>query len=327
MNRENTFEEFTEKATKAFKDYVGSGAHVIIQKVKKNNGIVLTGLSVFGKGKNISPTIYLEEFYRRYCTGEEFGKIMADFVHCYESHLCDSSLDMSFYMDYGKVRGRLGIKVVNYEKNKELLKEVPYKTYLNLAILFFCAVENETIGNGFILIRENHLKMWNVNIEAVYADAMKNAVWKYPVKVYPMPELLKEYPQEVELWQDESGTTVGCDRGVSLSEYMEEFPMYVLTNEQKVFGASVLLYDGVLKKIARKMHSNLAILPSSVHEIIAVPVRNREEAADYEAMVREINATQLEVEDVLSDQVYYYERQSEQLVMARDVMMGTGAVS
>lgn len=312
MVRENTFEEFTQKVVNAFEAYVGSDAHVMIQKVKKNNGIVLTGLSVFGNGRNISPTIYLEEFYRRYCEGETFSGVMEEFIQCYERHRCASNVDMSFYAKYEKVRKHLGIKVVNYDKNKELLKEVPHKTYLNLAILFYCAVENPEIGNGIILVKENHLKMWKVNIETLYEDAMKNAVWKYPVKVYPMPELLKEFPETFE-WQEEAENRIGSD----WEECMEVFPMYILTNVQKVFGASVLLYEGVLKKVAGKLHSNLAILPSSIHEVIAVPVSGIVEAAGYESMVREINDTQMEAEDVLSDQVYYYERQSGMLTIAQ----------
>ena len=312
MVRENTFEEFTKKVTNAFEAYIGSDAHVMIQKVKKNNGIVLTGLSVFGNGKNISPTIYLEEFYRRYGEGETFVRIMEEFIRCYENHLCDNNIDMAFYTKYEKVKNCLGIKIVNYEKNKELLKEVPHKTYLNLAVLFYCAVENLEIGSGIILIRENHLKMWNVNTETVYEDAMKNAVWKYPAKIYPMPELLKEFPEALE-WQEEEGGIMKLE----WEDYMDALPMYVLTNTQKIFGASVLMYDGVLKKVAGKLHSNLAVLPSSIHEVIAVPVQGMAEAAGYESMVREINETQLEAEDVLSDQVYYYERQSGKLMLAR----------
>lgn len=313
---EISLEEFTLKVTKAFEAYVGAGAHVMIQKVKKNNGIVLTGLSVFGNGKNISPTIYLEEFYRRYCSGETFARVMEEFIRCYESHLCEKNIDMSFYMEYEKVRSYLGLKIVNYEKNKELLKEVPHKQYLNLAILFYCAVENQEIGNGIILVKENHLKIWNVNMETVYEDAMKNAVWKYPVKVYPLPELLKEFPEALD-WQEMAEEGTGSMDGMGEADCFEGCPMYVLTNKQKVFGAAVLLYKDVLKKVAKRLHSNLVILPSSVHEVIAVPVQNMAEAAGYESMVREINETQLEAEDVLSDQVYYYERQSGSLTIAQ----------
>ena len=116
MVRENTFEEFTQKIVNAFETYVGGDAHITIQKVKKNNGIVLTGLSGFGNGKNISPTIYLEEFYRRYNEGETFARIMEEFIRCYENHLCDNNIDMAFYTKYEKVRNCLGIKIVNYEK-------------------------------------------------------------------------------------------------------------------------------------------------------------------------------------------------------------------
>ena len=141
------------------------------------------------------------------------------------------------------------------------------------------------IGSGMILVRESHLEMWHVDVETVYADAMENTPKNYPVRVYPMSELLKEYPEEIELWEETAeGETKRAERGCM--KHMDAIPMYVLTNDQKIFGAGVMLYKNVLKKVAERMKNNLAILPSSIHELIAVPVKGEAEAAAYESMVR-----------------------------------------
>ncbi|MGN1159346.1 MAG: DUF5688 family protein [Lachnospiraceae bacterium] len=318
MENTMTYEEFLGRVSEEMNAYAGAEARAVIQKVKKNNGIELNGISIFCKGRNTSPTIYLEEFYNRYRGGESFEKIREALIDCYESHLCDQNLDVSFYREYAKVRKRLSYKLINREKNKELLKEVPYKEYLNLAVVFFCAVDHEMIGSGMILVRESHLEMWHVDVETVYADAMENTPKNYPVRVYPMSELLKEYPEEIELWEETAeGETKRAERGCM--KHMDAIPMYVLTNDQKIFGAGVMLYKNVLKKVAERMKNNLAILPSSIHELIAVPVKGEAEAAAYESMVREINATQVACEDVLSDRVYYFERKSGRLVVAERI--------
>ena len=133
-----------------------------------------------------------------------------------------------------------------------------------------------------------------------------------------MSELLKEYPEEIELWEETAEwETKRAERGCM--KHMDAIPMYVLTNDQKIFGAGVMLYKNVLKKVAERMKNNLAILPSSIHELIAVPVKGEAEAAAYESMVREINATQVACEDVLSDRVYYFERKSGRLVVAERI--------
>lgn len=305
-----TDEEFMKKVTKAMEEYMGEGYRVAIQKVRKNNGVFLTGISVFGKGRNISPTVYLEEFYEQYRKGISFGEIMKDIIQCYETHICRKNLDMSFFSDYEWIRKRIAFKLVNREKNHELLKEVPYIPFLNLAVLFFCTIQNEWIGNGTVLVRNHHLKMWNVNQEKLFEDARRNTPISYPAKSYGMSDLLAEI-------------TEACpdlrENGAEEEKRKEELiPMCILTNEQKTYGASVLLYEELLRKTADQMESDLVILPSSIHEVIAVPVADAAEAVSMEGMVREINQTQVDVEDVLSDQVYYYERATGRLSIAAD---------
>ena len=91
--------------------------------------------------------------------------------------------------------------------------------------------------------------------------------------------------------------------------------MWIVTNEEKKFGAATMLYDDVLHKIARRMHSDLFILPSSVHETIAVSVSIGDAKALAE-MVNEINMSQVDLADRLSNQVYHYDRKSHKLTMA-----------
>lgn len=293
-----TYEEFTEKVLKAMDAYAGEEGRATLHKVRKNNGIELSGISIFREGSNLSPTIYLEEYYERYINGENFGELMLALKECYEMHQCSRELDFSFYSDYEKVRGKLAYKLINREKNEELLREIPYIDVLNLAVVFFCRVDHEAIGNGSILVRSDHLKMWQVTAETVYRDAMENTARFYPLKVYPMAELLEEY----------TGKPLDLD----------PIPMYVMTNEQKLYGAGVLLYEGVMKTMAAQLDSDLVILPSSVHEVIVLPVEDRNEALGYESMVSQINATQVAYEEILSDQVYYFDRETEELTMAQE---------
>ena len=47
-----------------------------------------------------------------------------------------------------------------------------------------------------------------------------------------------------------------------------------------------------------------------------IPVRFGQDPEDLGAMVREINRTQVEAEEYLSDSVYYYDRQTDRLEIA-----------
>ena len=55
------------------------------------------------------------------------------------------------------------MKLIHYERNKELLKKVPHIRFLDLAIVFYCLISMDfTTGNATILIHHSHLKNWNI---------------------------------------------------------------------------------------------------------------------------------------------------------------------
>ena len=90
-------------------------------------------------------------------------------------------------------------------------------------------------------------------------------------------------------------------------------PMYVLTNQSKLDGAGALARDGVLDKIGDLMDSNFYVLPSSIHEVLIVPDNGNMQTKELENMVKEVNASQVAPEDLLSDKVQYYDRTAKTL--------------
>ena len=104
--------------------------------------------------------------------------------------------------------------------------------------------------------------------------------------------------------------------GEKLDLLKEEIPMYVMTNEKRCLGACGILYDHILQEAARLLEESFYVLPSSVHECILVPEEAAPEAAELLSMVREINLTQVPLEEVLSDQVYHYDAKTHHLTMA-----------
>ena len=90
-------------------------------------------------------------------------------------------------------------------------------------------------------------------------------------------------------------------------------PIYILTNQDKLNGASVSAQEGVLEKVAELLGTNYYVLPSSIHELLILPDNGSMQLSELEAMVREVNATQVAPEDRLSDKVQYYDREAKLL--------------
>ena len=99
----------------------------------------------------------------------------------------------------------------------------------------------------------------------------------------------------------------------------DERSMYVITNESKLYGAASILYEEPLHELAEKFGSDLYILPSSVHEVIAVSA-DMGSPDDLAEMVYEINMEQVDIDDRLSNQVYCYDKDLRTLRLATDTI-------
>ena len=92
-----------------------------------------------------------------------------------------------------------------------------------------------------------------------------------------------------------------------IEETEESENLLVVSNRCKMSGASVILYDGMLQRIAKRLGGNFYLLPSSIHEMICMPCRDCHDERELVTMVRQINAESVLEEEVLSDNVYCYD--------------------
>ncbi len=329
--------EFCKKVEKNLGAYIGDGASVSVKRIVKNNGVVLHSIMIAEKEMNISPNIYLNGLHEAYEKGETFQKIMREVLHIYEESRMTESLDMDFFLDYGSMKERVVYKLIRYESNRELLQQVPHIPFLDMAIVFYCHVPGEALGSATILIYDSHIKLWGITKESLYEDAKRNTRRILPPRLLTIEEMMQEiFVQDLhqECGEDrkedsrkenrkESREKSGkeedwtCAAAGRIQDSMNgsghNAGMYVLGNGKKLFGAAVILYDGVLERLAEMLGSSFFLLPSSIHETIAVPDNGMQKAEELGKMVCEINATQVEPEDVLTDSVYYFSRENKKL--------------
>lgn len=90
-----------------------------------------------------------------------------------------------------------------------------------------------------------------------------------------------------------------------LEELEATSPMYVVSNKNKVKGASAVLNKEILAEFGRKFHTDkIVVLPSSIHEMILIPYTEEICMENMTAMVREINTTEVRPEERLTDKAY-----------------------
>lgn len=271
---------------------------VYIHTAVKNNGKERKGITVSEKGIHISPTIYLEEYFQQFQEGKPIEEIVEKILQLYEEVKCSHPCEESLLQNYEELKGKFACKLIHRGKNEKLLNDIPYVPWMDLAIVVFVLLEVSPYGTATVLVRKEHLEIWGLTEAQLFDEAKKNTPILLPYQFCPMRKLLREI----------------CPYAVDEGEEEEE-SLYVLSNKLRSFGAASMLYDGILEKVGQKLGENYYILPSSIHEVIVVPESKSPVKQDLEEMVREINETQVEEEEVLSDRVYYFSRKENRLFL------------
>ena len=271
-------QKFTEKILKALREYYGQDAEVRSHSVYKNNGILLQGICVLEKGMNIAPTVYLNDFVDRYEEGELFSDIIKEIVEIIEKNKVTNHLNVDFFMDYEQVKRKLVLRLINRKKNEELLKHVPYLKFKDLAIVCHCIMITEEIGNGSILIHKHHLETWGILEDTLLQDAFKNSPIIEPYSILKISEMMKNMLRETikeqieEICEEDSRYKEALLESTmeNMIQEIEEkhIPMFVLTNQNRYYGATCLVYPDMLEVIGEMLQDDFYILPSSVHEVI-----------------------------------------------------------
>lgn len=288
----------------AIQQRLGNSFLVSLQQIRKNNGLELYALTILQKESNLSPTIYLDFYYNQYKNGRSLEEMEQNILEVYEQEKISVELDMSFFTEWEQVQKRIVFKLVNYEQNRELLKEIPYVPFLDLAVIPYYLLEVEEESHAVIQIQKKHLEMWNITEQQVLETAKENTPKLMPFVLQSMTSVMAEVLD----YEEEN-----IPKGLMETEVtdMLEVPLYVLTNSYKLYGAGCMLYQNVLADFADKVKSDLYIIPSSIHEVLILPVTGgKKDAVDLSKMVKEVNETGLKEEDVLSDHVYKFTRET-----------------
>ena len=288
-----TYDQFVQAVERKVNEGTDDDTAVCIHTAVKNNGRERKGIRLTKRGVNISPAIYLEEYYEQFQSGGTVEDAAGDILRLYDEISFSRSWEKDHISDYAKVKGRIVYHLVNKEKNENMLTDTPYVPYLDMAAGFYVLFEVNAYGTAAMMIKIEHLKLWDVTEEEIYHQACRNTERLLPYEFRTMKEVIAEL----------TGSKEDPGRDV----------MYVLSNTIRSFGAAVVLYDGVLAYVGSCLRENYYVLPSSVHEVIIIPESEAPGKKELAAMVAEINATQVEEEDVLSDNAYYYDRNLKKL--------------
>lgn len=303
-------ETFCMAIKEKIQEELGDGFHISLNPVLKINGTRLTGLVIQTEGCSVSPSIYLDPYYREYANGRAgLGEITDSILECHRSKSQEGcSFDLGGLKRWETAKPLIACKLVSYNDNQELLGTTPHERFLDLAVICYYMVGGDP--SATVLIQDSFLPLWGIDRDELLRAAKENTPCLLMPVIRGMGEVIAGL-EDVIAGLPGSWGLCGAGR-------MAETGMYVLTNRHALNGSVCILYPGLLKGLADRLQDDLCIIPSSIHEVLIIPAGktagNREWLSQ---MVQEVNRTQLEREEALADHVYYYSRADDLITMQR----------
>ena len=304
------YEIFKEVVKEMFMDYMPEkfkGMELVVEPVEKVN-VTLDGIILREEGRNISPTIYINDMYKKYQNcGDLEETLMAacDFMErAYEQA---PVVDVDSIMR--DANEKIVFQLINTEQNKTFLEQVPHREFQDLSIVYKVIISADKDAVQSSKITNEFAKRLGMSEEQLFKCAAENTRRLLPPVVRSMNDIMREMfardgmPQEI--------------AEMMIAEIPPEQTMWVISNEKGINGAASMLYENELHELAESLESDLYILPSSVHEVIAVSsdMGSPEMLAQ---MVVEVNMQEVSLDERLSNQVYHYDKDLRKLTLATD---------
>ncbi len=299
-----SYQEFREYVIAYMKKELGEKWEVVTGEVKKVNK-TKDGISLKKSGNRkdmeVYPMLYIDNMYKDYIDNE--GSV--------DEILAEAKAVLT--TPTGKIEEMIGSpaeyfrdckivpQLVYRERNRGLLKSVPYRAVLDLAVIYrFVKVSG---GNVLSHIITNQLsEELHLSEEELYKEAKQNLNNTKKIDI----SILTHMRNIAMGKKSEESDDVYADEGI-----------IVLTTADNLYGSAVMLDTDFMRKVGSKLGGSFYILPSSQEEILAVPECSDAAVKDELLQaVKEVNATVVSEEDYLSDTVYYFDKDTSKIRIA-----------
>ncbi len=276
---------------------------ITIREVLKNNGVKYTGLAVNERAANmnVAVTINIDEILDVWERTGRTAWAVEKIAEMYEEAKANDHGIGNFELTKEYALENAFIQVIGYERNKEMLNDVPYDRIADLAVIarVKCYANEEGIGSA--RVSDGMLMMLGLKKDELFRKAYENTLKDNEFIFMSMMDMMsKQFGMTVE------------------EEEPDPAGMFVFTTKRNINGAQVLAYEDKIEDAIRKMGAEKAyILPSSIHEVLLVNARYHD-VRDLKTIVTSVNHESgiIEDEDYLSDSVYEFDLKTKELRVA-----------
>lgn len=200
--------------------------------------------------------------------------------------------------------GRPGLQgcLINTERNRKLLGNIPHREFLGLSLVYLEKLHGPGKSIRYRAVDNSYLEKWEADESSLYETVRRRI----------------EGTEEAFL--EKMDAILGHDGILECGLGTMPVPLYVLSNKNLFGGAVHIMNKEILRHASDIMRGDFTILPSSVHELILVPdawaAVRKSDMAELASIVREINDSQVPESDILSYHVYHYDKDTAEVTIA-----------
>ena len=297
------YEQFKEKVISMLGEKAGSERSVGTGTVTKLNGQKLDSVYIEREGQEIFPTCYLDHFYEIYEDGMSLETIVSMIMDMGMAEPGEEQFAYQQLMDYEKVKDRICLRIVNTERNREMLESIPSIPFLDLSVVFYVLFINGT-SQYMATVTDEMLDKWELGKQDLIKNACENTKRMNPLCVSELGDMIEKLsPAEAETARFE------------YEDEIESVPdVTVISSEYGTCGAVYMLDMSLMAEYARKYDDDLIIIPSSIHEVLILPA-SRSDREELDKTIRMVNMTALSAGEYLADHSYVFRRELGKITM------------
>ena len=232
------------------------------------NGVKKHGIAVKIGDGSVCPIFYADDM-KHFPMQEVVDKIVSALPSIEEK---SKTPFLEVISDWDYVKDHI-ILCLQHGSTEEIFK---WNLFGDLEIFLRVMFCEDPDGIASVKVRNEYLAFWGIDPDTLYSVALKNTVKE--TEILTMAEKLGSYFSDLD-------------------------DMIIITNKSGINGAACIVDDRVTEYLERKFGNEYMLLPSSIHEWLAVAY---DPDGDYDGLVRKVNMLDGVGPDlVLSDHAYH----------------------
>lgn len=280
-----------------------------IKFVKKDGGDLLNIIFAEHDDAYEVCSVHVEELYVAYQNGIRLNTIVdyicSDVLHAKSIYVYDKTKEL---MDYDTAKSRLFVRLINYDRNADILRDVVHKTLGDIVFTVYAIVDENEFGIVSTKVLKSMVKKWDKNEDDIFNEAIKNTYYLTPPRIYKWEGVLCDESYAGESFMNDEDI---CDLDKSFSGN-------ILSTTRKTNGAVAVFLPGVAEKISELLDSDFYMVFTSIHEVMIHSTGSGVDLKDLKLVLQDTLREATPSSDYLTEKIYKYNRRTHKFECVTD---------